>query len=172
MLWGTDWLFRRPLSAQFSPITIVFLEHCILSIVVLPFLIRARKAMTRLTATDWISLAFIAVGGSVAATSLFTFSIKYGNPSVTVLLQKTQPLFTIVLARWLLHERPGRWFWRWLAPALCGAYLVSTPDWRSGFSFTTHPPMALSAALRAACLLGCFTVFGGYVVAKLQVQVL
>jgi len=172
MLWGTDSLFRRPLSAQFSPITIVFLEHCILSIVVLPFLIRARKAMTRLTATDWISLAFIAVGGSVAATSLFTFSIKYGNPSVTVLLQKTQPILTILLARFFLGERPSRWFWRCLAPAVAGAYLVSSPDWRAGFRIDPQQPLSILSALAAAGLWGSCTVFGRYVVSKVPVTLL
>ncbi len=59
----------------------------------LPFLARTRREILALTARDWSALVFIALGGSVAATSLFTFSIKYGNPSVTVLLQKTQPFW-------------------------------------------------------------------------------
>ena len=42
MLWGTDSLFRRPLTRTLSPITIVYLEHCILAIVVLPAVINAR----------------------------------------------------------------------------------------------------------------------------------
>src|SRR6266498_724118 len=133
MLWGTDSLFRRPLSGELSPITIVLLEHCILSVVLLPFLLQGRKEMLHFSARDWISLAVIAVGGSVAATSLFTYSIKYGNPSVTVLLQKTQPIFTILLARIILRERPGAWFWRCLIPAIAGAYLLSAQDWRAGF---------------------------------------
>src|SRR5438034_10585618 len=111
MLWGTDSLFRRPLSIDLSPITIVFLEHCILSVVLLPSLLQGKKEMIRFSARDWISLAMVAVGGSVAATSLFTYSIKYGNPSVTVLWQETQTIFTILLARIMLRVRPGKWFW-------------------------------------------------------------
>jgi drug/metabolite transporter (DMT)-like permease len=172
MLWGTDSLFRRPLTRSLSPVTIVYLEHCILSIVVLPVIVGSRRKIIGLSPKEWVCLVFIALGGSVAATSLFTFSIKHGNPSVTVLLQKTQPLFTLLLARWFLQERPGIWFWRLLPPALCGAYLVSVPDWRSGFAINPDEPLNLIAALGAAALWGTSTVFGRYLIARLPVLVL
>ncbi len=172
VLWGTDSLFRRPLSQGLSPITIVFLEHAILVLVMLPLLLRARKEVAKLNIKDWVALVFIAVGGSVAATALFTYAIKYGNPSVTVLLQKTQPFFTIMLARWLLAERPGMWFWALLPPALTGAYLVAAPDWRSGFALNPGHPSFVIAAIAASCLWGASTVFGRYIVARLPVLTL
>jgi DME family drug/metabolite transporter len=167
MLWGTDSLFRRPLTEALSPVTIVFLEHCVLCLVLVPVLYRAIAVVRHLSVKEWASLAFIAVGGSVAATSLFTLSIKYGNPSVTVLLQKTQPIMATFLACWLLKERPGRWFWLCLPPALCGAYLISTVDWRSGFALDAAPPMSVVSALGASALWGASTVFGRYAVARM-----
>ncbi len=172
ILWGTDSLFRRPLTQTLSPVTIVFLEHCILVLVMLPILLKSKSALVRLTGRDWISLFFIAIGGSVAATSLFTYSIKLGNPSVTVLLQKTQPFFTLVLARWLLKEKPGRWFWIWLPPAVAGAYLISSPDWRAGFTIDPQQPLSILAALGAACLWGSSTVFGRHIVSRMPVPAL
>jgi len=172
ILWGTDSLFRRPLTQHLSPVTIVFLEHAILVLVTLPLLARARKELARLNQRDWISLIFIAIGGSVGATSLFTFAIKYGNPSVTVLLQKTQPFFTVFLARWFLAEKPGKWFWILLPAALSGAYLVATPDWRAGFAIDARLSVCILAAIGASCLWGASTVFGRYIVAKLPVPVL
>lgn len=171
VLWGTDSLFRRPLTRHLSPVTLVFLEHLILVTVMLPALVRARRPLLRLNAKDWIALVFIALGGSVAATSLFTFAVKYGNPSVTMLLQKTQPFFTIFLARLFLHERPGGRFWLLLPPALLGAYLVSTPDWR-GFVVGAGEPVCILAAIAASCLWGAATVFGRYIVTRLPVPVL
>jgi drug/metabolite transporter (DMT)-like permease len=150
----------------------VFLEHVILVLVMLPILARDRKEVAKLNRKDWVSLAFIALGGSVVATVLFTYAIKFGNPSVTVLLQKTQPFFTIFLARWLLGERPGRWFWLLLAPTLCGAYFVATPDWRTGLSIDPRQPACLVAALGASLLWGASTVFGRYIVARVPVLVL
>ena len=172
MLWGTDSLFRRPLTQTLSPITIVSLEHLLLVIVMFPLIVASKKEIASLNCRDWLALLFIAIGGSVAATSLFTYSIKYGNPSVTVLLQKTQPIFTFVLARWLLSEEPGRWFWVCLPPALAGAYLVSTPEWRAGLVLDPHQPDVILAAIGAACLWGSSTVFGRYIVARLPVLVL
>jgi drug/metabolite transporter (DMT)-like permease len=167
MLWGTDSLFRRPLTQDLSPVTIVFLEHCVLCVVLIPVLVRARAVVRQFNAREWTSLAFIAIGGSVAATSLFTLSIKYGNPSVTVLLQKTQPVLATLLACWLLKERPGRWFWLCLPAALCGAYLISISDWRAGFTLDAGPPMSIVSALGAAGLWGASTVFGRYVAARM-----
>ncbi len=167
MLWGTDSLFRRPLTQELSPVTIVFLEHCILCIVMIPVLWSAKSRVLTLSPREWLSLSFIALGGSVAATSLFTFSIKYGNPSVTVLLQKTQPLLTILLARWLLREKPGRQFWLWLTPALGGAYLISAANWREGFTFEPYQAASIVAALGASALWGASTVFGRYVASRI-----
>jgi len=162
LLWGTDSLFRRPLSRDLSPITVVFLEHLVLAAVALPVVIQARKEIRGLPARVWGSLVFIAAGGSVFATSLFTYAIKYGNPSVAALLQKTQPLITIGLARAMLGESPGRQFWYWVPPALAGAYLVSAPDWRAGIRLDPHQPLPPAAALVAASLWATCTVLGRY----------
>jgi drug/metabolite transporter (DMT)-like permease len=169
VLWGTDSLFRRPLSEDLSPVTIVFLEHCILSLLMLPFLRRSGALIRQLDAKAISALVFIAIGGSVAATSIFTYGIKYGNPSVVVLLQKVQPLFALVLARMLLAERPGNWFWPCLIPALIGAYLVSIPDWRAGFAVDPRRPLSILAALGAAFLWGASTVLGRYVLRRVGV---
>jgi drug/metabolite transporter (DMT)-like permease len=169
ILWGTDSLFRLPLSRSYSPITIVFLEHCVLVAVMFPSLVAARKEILTFQRRDWIALIFIAAGGSIAATSLFTYSIKYGNPSVTVLLQKTQPVFTTLLARWSLKETPGKWFWKWFPPTIVGAYLVSVPDWRDGLTRdSSRAAASVLAALGAAFLWGASTVFGRYVAGRIS----
>jgi len=153
-------------------VTLVFLEHCVLAAVTLPLIVHARAELRTLTRRDWLALLVIAFGGSVAATSLFTFSIKHGNPTVTVLLQKTQPLMTLLLARLFLGERPRAWYWRWLGPALAGAYLVSTPDWRAGIEMESSQTLSVLAAVGASLLWGASTVFGRYVVVRLPVATL
>jgi DME family drug/metabolite transporter len=172
MLWGTDSLFRRPLTESLSPVTIVFLEHVVLVLILLPLLARSAAVLRGLSRRDWVALSFIALGGSVAATSLFTFAVKHGNPTVAVLLQKTQPLFTLVMARSFLRERPGRWFWVCLPPAAAGAYLLATPDWRITSFHATRGPETILAALGAALLWGASTVFGRYIVTRVPTLVL
>ena len=167
-LWGTDALFRRPLTGILSPLTIVLLEHCVLSLVMLPVVIKSRREFLRLKARDYVALLFIALGGSVAATTLFTFAMKYGNPTVVVLLQKMQPLFTVLLARAVLGERPAKWFWPWFAAAIAGAYLISSPDWHAGLILNPGHPAILLSAIGAAALWGSATVCGRYVVTKVS----
>ena len=166
-LWGTDALFRRPLTASLSPVTIVLLEHCLLALVMLPVLARYRAEFRRLKRRDYAALLFIALGGSVAATSLFTFAVKYGNPSVVILLLKAQPLFSVLLARIFLGERPARRFWPWLALAIAGAYLMSEPDWSAGLQLSPGHPVVILSAIGAAALWGSATVCGRYVVPRI-----
>jgi drug/metabolite transporter (DMT)-like permease len=171
-LWGTDALFRRPLTGSLSPVTIVLLEHCVLAVAVFPILLACRAEFRHLKGRDYALLLFVALGGSVAATSLFTFAIKYGNPSAIVLLQKTQPLFTVLLARLILAERPARWFWPWFATAIAGAYLISDPDWSGNPGLNPGHPAIVLSALGAAGLWGSATVCGRYLVARISTPLL
>ena len=171
-LWGTDAVFRWPLTAALSPVTIVFLEHCILSMAVIPLVVKFRRQFLVLLWRDYLALVVIALGGSAAATILFTFSVKQGNPSVVILLQKTQPLFTILLARLALGEKPPAWFWPWSAAAVAGAVLVSAPDWQPDQMAVPTPAAAVFSAIGAAALWGSATVSGRYIVSRVSVRFL
>jgi drug/metabolite transporter (DMT)-like permease len=167
-LWATDALFRRPLTETLSPVTIVLIEHCILALVMLPVVIRSRHEFQKLQGPDYASLLFISLGGSVAATVLFTFAVKHGNPSIAILLQKTQPLVTVLLARLALGERPARWFWPAFLSAITGAYLMSAPDWNAGLPLNPSHPTIVLSALGAAALWGSATVCGRHLVSKIS----
>jgi drug/metabolite transporter (DMT)-like permease len=167
-LWGTDAVFRRPLTASLSPVTIVFLEHCVLALVTIPVVLKLRGQFLQLRKRDYAPLLVIAIGGSVVATVLFTFAMKYGNPTAVILLQKTQPLFTVILACVVLGERPARWFWPWFAGAMAGATLISLPDLHSGFPAMPELPAASLCAIGASILWGSATVCGRYIVSKIS----
>src|ERR671911_454510 len=72
-----------------------------------------------------VPLLEIAWGGSALATLLFTTAFALGNPTVVILLQKTQPLFAIALDHLLLRERLRPAYWPCFAVAVLGAYLIS-----------------------------------------------
>ncbi len=167
-LWATDTLFRRPLTGVLSPVTIVLLEHCCLALATVPVLWRRRSEFQNLGRREYASLLFVALGGSVAATVLFTFAVKYGNPSVAVLLQKSQPLFTVVLARFALGERPAKWFWPCLAFAVGGACLMSFPNLDPGRPPESSHSLVMLCAVAAAGLWGGATVCGRYLVSRVS----
>src|ERR1700674_3712008 len=175
MLWGTDALFRAPLLSHLpsdrvlQSTQLVFMEHLVLTVACLPLLWRARREIRRLTAAQWWAVAAIGVGASALATVLFTISFGYGHFIETLLLQKTQPLFAIVLANLWLRERISAQAWIWVPVALVGAYLIVIPD-------PLHPEQAWADfhvtaglfALAAAALWGSATVFGRYALASLR----
>jgi drug/metabolite transporter (DMT)-like permease len=76
-------------------------------------------------AAQWVALLIIGWGGSALATLLFTTAFSVGNPTVAILLQKTQPLFAVALAGILLRERLELAYWPCFAVAVVGAYLIS-----------------------------------------------
>jgi drug/metabolite transporter (DMT)-like permease len=160
-LWGTDAVLRVPLLEMMSPPVIVLTEHLVLLLYSVPAVALGWRIFPGLGVSQWIALLLIAWGGSALATLLFTAAFAYGNPTVVILLQKTQPLFAIVLAHILLHERLRRAYWPCFAVAVLGAYLISFDGLIEPFE-ALGSVQALTAALTlgAAALWGSSTVLG------------
>jgi drug/metabolite transporter (DMT)-like permease len=167
-LWGTDTVLRRPLTAVLSSIQIVLLEHLILTLVLLPACFRSFR---KLTVLQWGAVLGIAWGGSALGTLCFTEAIRLGNPTTAVLLQKTQPLFVVLLAKAMLRERPGGRLWIWLAVATTGAYLV-TFGAAPPAELVRHAQPAALLALAAAMLWGASTVLGRFALGGIPFQTL
>lgn len=174
-LWATDAPFRTHLTQALASNFIVLGEHAISCLVALPILALNWRSLKKLSAREWAAVLFIGVCGSALASVAFTQSFHYVNPSVSIVLQKVQPLIAILLAAVFLGEAMHRRFWLWAAVAIFGAYLVSfpglVPQTYAGESFN---PNAIGAALAliAAALWGASTVFGKYVLRTAAFEVL
>ncbi len=163
-LWGTDAILRVPLLEMMSPPAIVLSEHLVLLLYSVPAVVLGWTILRRLGPSEWVSLLVISWGGSALATLLFTTAFVLGNPTVVILLQKTQPLFAIALAHVLLRERLRRAYWPCFAVAVLGAYLIS-------FGGFVEPMEALGSVqalpalltLGAAILWGSSTALGRFV---------
>lgn len=162
-LWGTDGVLRVPLLGQMSPTAIVLGEHLILLLYSVPAVALGWDALRRLRVSGWGALLVIGWGGSALATLLFTAAFAAGDPTVAILLQKTQPLFAIGLATVLLGERPGRYYWLLFAVAVVGAYLVSFGDLSPFEALASAAAPGAFLALGAAALWGSSTALGRYV---------
>jgi drug/metabolite transporter (DMT)-like permease len=163
-LWGTDAVLRVPLLEVMSPAAIVLSEHLVLLLYSVPAVVLGWGVLADLRASQWVALLIIAWGGSALATLLFTTAFVLGNPTVVILLQKTQPLFAIALAHVLLRERLRWAYWPCFAVAILGAYLIS-------FDGLVEPFEALGSVqalpafltLGAAILWGSSTALGRFV---------
>ncbi|GAA4002326.1 DMT family transporter [Allokutzneria multivorans] len=156
-LWGTDGLLRKPLADALPPATVVFWEHLIVVVLLLPWLPAAMRAFAASTAKQKTALVAIGVGASAVATAMFTAAFKLGDPVTPLVLQKLQPVFAVLAAFFFLRERVRWTYAAFAVPALLGAWLLSFPD-PSQFRVS-----ALSAALLslgAAALWAGGTVLG------------
>lgn len=156
-LWGTDALLRLPLAGALPAATIVFWEHLVIVVVLVPFLPAALRAFRAAPARDRVAFVAIGAGASAIATALFTQAFRYGDPVTPLVLQKLQPVIAVVVAALLLGERVRPGYLLFAVPALVGAWLMAFADPLAA------APQAVTAALLAlgaAALWAVGTVLG------------
>ena len=159
-IWGLDGVIRAPLVKDWSTWTIVLYEHVLLTLVVLPYLWTRRSALRGLSTRGWVSVLAVAWGGSALATLAFTSAFQHGNPTVVVLLQKTQPVWAVLAAALVLGERPRRRLGIVALPALLGVYLLSFGWMSPATALKDGHAEPILLALTAAALWGSATAFG------------
>jgi drug/metabolite transporter (DMT)-like permease len=171
-LWGTDTVFRRPLSGALDPARIVLYEHLLLSLVVLPIVIRGRVYLPKLRSKAWLNLVAISWIGSALSTVLFTAAIRSGNPTAAVLLQKTQPIFAILFARLLIQEKWPSTFPLIAGLAIAGGYLVAFGDGSLLQPFSSIAVWPAVLATGAAIGWALSTVWGRLVSTELPFEMI
>lgn len=166
-LWGTDGLLRKPLSGQLPASTVVFWEHLIAVLVLLPWLPAAFRAFRAVSWRQRGALIAIGAGASAVATTMFTEAMKLGDPITPLVLQKLQPVVAMVAATLLLGERLRPGYWMFVVPALAGAWLMAFAD-----PFDVHLRAAVAAllAIGAAALWAIGTVLGRLVSIDMRSQ--
>jgi DME family drug/metabolite transporter len=169
-LWASDAYFRNQLISHLQPTQIVVAEDALITLFLLPVLVRSRRDLRHLGRRGWLAVAMIAVGAQALATILFTASFSYRIFAETFVLQQTQPLIAIGLAWIVLGERRRPWFWPTAAVALAAVYMVV---------FAYNPLDPISAlqrgrveagllALGAAALWAGGTVFGRFALGSIS----
>lgn len=169
-LWGVDPLFRILLLKYFTSSQIVLMEHLLLLLYSVPVLWIYRGKIHGLTLKHIVALLFISWGGSAIATIMFTSAFAHGDLNGVLLLQKLQPLFAILMARWILKERLPARFSIFIVMALVGTYLLTF-----GLSFPFNGLSEFGVvggllSIGAAALWGGSTVMGRLLLDKLPFE--
>ena len=173
-LWGTSALMREPLTGDLgmAASTVVFAEHFVLVLCLLPWLPTALRAWWSSSIRTRVAIVVIGAGASALATTLFTAAFATGfamdgQPDVItpVALQKLQPLIAVLLAAVILGERIRPIFWLFVAPALGGAWLLAFAE---PFDVSLRTAEASLLALGAAALWASGTVLGRFVGSELS----
>ena len=170
LFWGMDTLIRYPLVERgINPITNVFYEHCVLTLLFSLGLIPAIKRIGELKLADIFSFLIIGGVGSAIATVAFTQAFHYLNPSLVILLQKFQPIVVIFLSAIILKEQVQKEFIFWAVICMIGGLMISSPDivrfydlLRSDLSIVTSDGAIRGYGLVGVSVLGwgASTVFG------------
>ena len=162
-LWALDTLIRYPLVfGGIDIVTIVFWEHIILATIFAYKFVPLFKKLDKKTAGLFL---LIGCGGSAAATLMFTKAFSLSHPTLVVLIQKTQPIFALLLAHFWLKEKLTKKFLSLSLLAMIGALVLISEDI---IKFIETQSLSTSAdafwgygfALCAAALWGSSTVVG------------
>lgn len=163
VLWGLDGILRRSLYSL-PPITIVFYEHLIGALILIPIFLFL-KNRTPLTKKEWSAIIFVSLLSGVLGTLWFTTALLKTNfiPfSVVFLIQKLQPLFAITTAVILLKEKLNKRYIGWAFLAFASAYFVTFPGGVVNFNTGAGTAIAALFALGAAFAWGTSTAFSRY----------
>lgn len=164
LLWSLDGIFLRPRLASVSPTLVVFLEHSLGFIILLPFLFIYKSELKKITKKQWGTIFWVALFGGALGTTFFTkalFLTGFVDVSVVILLQKFQPIFAIILSAIILRERFPAKFYVYATLALIGGYFVTFKD-PTSINFGSATAMMALFSLLAAFSWGSSTTFGKY----------
>ncbi|GIP21322.1 DMT family transporter [Paenibacillus sp. J22TS3] len=171
-LWGADPLFRILLLKYLTSSQIVLLEHVLLFLFAAPVLWSHRNELKGIRLKQAAALLFISWGGSAIASILFTQALSSGsgNLNAVLLLQKLQPIFAIVMARFMLKEALPKYFTGLLLMAVAGTYLL-TFGWSIPFGHVSEfIQIGSLLSLGAAALWGGSTVMGRYMLGSMKYE--
>ena len=170
-LWSLDGILRRSLYTL-PPIIIVFYEHLLGSILILPLMFREfLSGEKKLTAKEIFALLWIALVSGVLGTLFYTTAlakINYIQFSVVVLLQQLQPIFAIAAAALILKEPITRHYLRWAVLALISAYFASFPDMKVNLQTGSATAIAALLAVGSAFFWGSSTAVSRFGLLKLS----
>lgn len=158
VLWALDGIFRRSLY-HLPPVTIVFYEHLIGSLIMLPIVVPVLKKEKLEVKTLGVA-GLVALLGGLLGTLFITTALSkvhFISFSVVYLLQKLQPIFAMVSAALLLGEKITRRYLRWAAVALVAAFFVTFPNGYVNLSSGAGTATAALFALGAAACWGFST---------------
>lgn len=166
ILRSTDLYFRNPMVLTLPVIVLISWEHLVNLTLVLPVLFIKRQNFFRIDKRDFLLMIMVGCGASALGILCFSEAFHYINPALAVMLQKLQPVITILAGSLLLGEKLTKTFLKWSALAIACSYFVS-------FGLTNPftgegSKMAIGAvfAVGAAFFWGTGTIWGKMLLQK------
>ncbi len=172
VMWGLDGVLLTP--SYFSKFHfydvnfIVFIAHAIPAVILSLLFFGQYRELKNFTKNDYIFFILIALfGGGIGTLSIVKALqlSEFSKFSIVILIQKTQPVFAVLLAFLLLKERPSKRFYIIGLVSLISIYIL-TFEFKSPALLPKNNVLAAMYSLLAAFSFGSATVFGKKVVHK------
>ncbi len=164
-LWAMDGVYIRSQLYNLPVGLVVFLEHALGFLVFSPFIYIYREKIKKLSIKTWLAIFWVSVFGGMIGTIMITkafFLAVSGEVTfaTVIILQKLQPIFAILLARFILKEKLAKQFYIWAFVAIVASYFLvfGKMGWSPGVIAWTNS--AVFFAILAAFSFGSSTVFG------------
>jgi DME family drug/metabolite transporter len=124
-LWGTESAWRIPLNLLFDAQVIVFWEHVLILLMLLPLLLSRLADLPKINTRTWGYLIFSGFAGSAVGTVFFTLALKYGNPTVVNVILNIQPFISTLGAFFLFGDRLTPRFFLYAGIAILAGIFLS-----------------------------------------------
>lgn len=171
LLWSFDGLLRISLYSL-PPAVIVFYEHILGFIILIPLGIKWFRDVRKMTRREWIAIALVALFSGALGTIFYTAAlqfINYTSYSVVVLLQQQlQPIWAIAAAAILLKEKITKKFVMYAVLALVAAYFITFKDLQVNLATGSGTLIAGLLALSAGLMWGTSTAVSKVVLNKVS----
>ena len=169
IMWGFDGIVLTPRLFNLDVIFVVFVLHLIPFLIMNIFMPGEYRHLQQLTFRDLLIFLLIATfGGFVGTASIVKalFMVNFQDLSVVVLLQKLQPVFSIVLAAVILKEKIHTRYALWAGLAITASYFLVFGLNLPRLSRDSTTIYAALFALLASFSFGSSTVFSKLILLK------
>ncbi len=172
LLWAFDGVIRRSLYSL-PPITIIFFEHIIGLVILLPFVWK-KIILEKIDRRSFWLLLLVAILSGLLGTLWFTtalLKVHFISFSVVFLLQKIQPIFAITSSSILLKEKFEKSYIKWAVIAIIAAFFVTFKDGYVNLATGGDTVVAALYAVGAAFAWGTSTTFSKMILTKISHEV-
>lgn len=135
LVWGYSWIIMKEMMRFAGPFDFVALRYLGGALVLMLVMLLAGRS---LRPPPLLPTALIGLCQTTAFQALAQWALVRGGAAHTSMLAYTMPFWAVLLAWWLLHERPSRAQWLGLALAAVGLVCIMQPwqglgGWQSAF---------------------------------------
>jgi drug/metabolite transporter (DMT)-like permease len=132
LMWGL--VFAGPLLLPDYPATLQsFGRYVAFGLIALPLALADRRAMSRLTAADWLEAAKLGLIGNIVYYLFLASAIQRAGGPLPTMVIGTLPVVIALVSNRRDHRRDGRLPWSRLAPSLlliaAGIVCVNQAEW-------------------------------------------